>query len=116
MNEAEWLSSEDPAAMLGWLTATKAYDPPGRQPSNRKFFMFCRAVLGPQCDHAPEDCTPGGMPLAQWVRNCTATPTQAQSVRVEQAALLREIVGNPWKPVTLPMVKRLTPPPLALRR
>ena len=75
MTEAKFLNSDDPLAMLAWLTETA--DTRWRRPiSERKSHLFACAC--------PE--------MAGWARS-------GQPNRPEMANLLREIVGNLWRPL-----------------
>ncbi len=108
MTEAEWLSSEDPARMRAWATCA---GPSGsghddlerwrRRPSDRKLNLWrdaaaelCSCGWGktqsPMCNRTPQQMAP-----ATDIPDCNCT-------RVNRAALLREIVGNPWRHDELP--------------
>lgn len=89
MTEQEWLTSTDPQAMLAWLPTHghevigKTFPHPLRV-SDRKLRLFddaCFAAFGLNIDDvmAPQDNPPAGA-----------------------AAMLRDIVGNPFRPVRLP--------------
>lgn len=122
MTEYEWLASTDPAAMLEFLRIR--HEPGGYEPvSDRKLRLFacaCWRVLDPR----PRWDTPPGRldrveamadagaterdfreldhllagPAVQWARHqCSRDPGRGRV-----AGLLREVVGNPFRPVTLP--------------
>jgi hypothetical protein len=83
MTESEWLTSSDPARMLRHLTTELDRDPP---PSDRKLKLFVTACLY-RFD-------------ASWhaIRGSTMTLSSWQEV----SALLRDIFGNPFRPVKIP--------------
>jgi hypothetical protein len=95
MTEAEWLACADPQPMLGMLTK------PADWPliSDRKLRLWvagCWVISGVQyCefDLVNADVLHGA--VRDWSRSNMAVPTLA-----DRAALLREIVGNPWRPAT----------------
>lgn len=104
MTEAEWEASEDPGAMLDFLTRCNGAPVghkvvPGRAPSDRKLRLFACAVepmfAGSQHDEE-----------ADWAETLQIylqpeITLEVQS-KTEQAHLLRDIVGNPFRPVSLP--------------
>ncbi len=116
MTEAEWLSSTDPAAMLhylqyapfgvgGRLRGTAEGGPP--LISDRKLRLWveaCRAIAAPTAkwsesmglESMVDDWS---RPHLSWLKECP------MSVR---AAILREIVGSPFRPVVLPVYSRCT--------
>jgi hypothetical protein len=124
VTEAGWLSSNDPSAMLAWLCRPTGHpDQPMHlyKPSDRKLRLFACA-----CVRALE--SPGPRTLAQvravealadrgaaeaeylaidpllrgdgggWARHHAAKRAGA----AKRAALLRDVVGNPWRPLALP--------------
>jgi hypothetical protein len=112
MTEAEWLSSTDPQRMLGAFNFTRdsiqgRLDPP----SGRKLRMFaCACCLlrgtsqevvnsyeetGAPIDDLDADRMSDQEWALEWARNSSAkVPALAT-----KATLLREIVGNPYRPV-----------------
>lgn len=151
MTEQEWLSSEDPAAMLAWLTADRGpsgyYVRHGGPISDRKRRLFAcacvrqvwglledewsrRAVIiaerhtenlddlermpqmHRQAFRVTESERPGPVMAAAECCNPDATRAARQAAQLafgdagEKAALLRDIVGNPHRPVTLPIIHR----------
>lgn len=131
MTEAEWLASADPRRLLDykWFGWPLSNPTAARLASNRKLRLFACAcaIQSYGVEHAlaigsgkggygvwyetgeadpndPEDTEQSPMRLAQsWCRpesNQRGVPdgiTQAQ-----KAALMRDLVGNPWRPVILP--------------
>ncbi len=114
MTEQEWAVSEDPAAMLVQATQTLSWK--GPRPSDRKLRLFacacCRLRGSPssEVDGYEEFGAPGEIgefPLAdaawaaEWARPMIhprpRTPAPAQ-----KSAILRDLVGNPFRPVALP--------------
>lgn len=119
MTEADWLTSDDPVAMLDYLAL--------HQPSDRKLRLFaCACYLTHAQDtgegeavRLAEAWADSGIPVvrreprfwsvlaydAAWAAHNQAEDSRIGSDphrRVVTAALLREIVGNPFRPVTLP--------------
>lgn len=94
MTESEWLVSEDPAAMLHhWTAFVKLTDA-----DNRKLALFAEACyLNCNCGSSEERKK---LTAQAWVR-LTEVPG-CDCTKAFRAALLREIVGNPWRPVVLP--------------
>lgn len=106
MTEAEYLTSEDPAAMLSWAKSPNV-DPANkaaqceanRRLSDRKLRLWVEA-----CRHAAGgsdyfDIYNAGLRLA--VEYWCGEDGRPLS-RADRAALLRDIAGNPHRPVTLP--------------
>ncbi len=112
MTEAEWLASDNPVLMLEWMTDSLVGPP---APSARKYRLFAIAIFSA---HEPlsEDLMDGyekygvGYSDAEWARRWVlsrneAFPKSAIKDRIPQAqkaSLLREIIGNPFRPVTPP--------------
>ena len=103
MTEQEWLASEDPAAMLGWLRVM-----PGLQaetPSDRKLRLWveaCRACA--QGDGMRLGLDNPGMlrkAAAVWAQGGVNEETDASLPLAARAALLRDINGNPFRPLSL---------------
>ena len=135
VTDAEWLASDDPRAMLDFLTARpqQAAATNVRRISNRKLRLFACAVArlqGPRedaellraADDAEEYAETGRRVTGRRVSdrldmNCadaasaaryaageiwgTASTTR-QVAQAEKASLLRDIAGNPFRPVALP--------------
>lgn len=149
MNEAEWLNSTDPAAMLEFLCDVhpRSGQPTAMRPSDRKLRLFACAVVRQVWDRLTDersrravevaeqhaegevsygtmheavldayDGPDGGLHAWNW-EVCLEDPRQAaiytsryflsaRDYRVPpavQASLLREVVGNPFRPcVVLP--------------
>jgi hypothetical protein len=142
VTESEWLASDDPGAMLEWLTGPRVVRNldltgevggeawRGTLPTNRRLRLFacacCRlawdrldsrsreAVARAEAwaDGAADDC--GRDALARTTATGCLTPDPAGAARqalrysvhcglapAAQAALLRDLRGNPWGPVVL---------------
>jgi hypothetical protein len=109
MTEAEWLASEDPKAMLAALRWPD--EPPGRvgyDTSDRKLRLFALALArarGASQGH----CLPyedggsydSGLSTAWWEGNLGVW-LRITADKAAVAALLRDIIGNPFAPATLP--------------
>ncbi len=103
MTEQKWLSSEDPQAMLtaivdrtlsGELRLTNRV-------SDRKLRLWveaCRAACNIHGDWRDLDEVSSMRVMLEYWSDNPPTP------KSDRAALLREIVGNPFRPVTLPVV------------
>ncbi len=129
MTEAQWLVSEDPAAMLDWVTKSSLPGLSNVPPSDRKLRLFACAVErawwidGAIMDRKTLACVkiveawadghldnPGIHTAVSWLcdpmahdaARYTLANRDHPSQRPAFAALLREIVGNPFRPVTLP--------------
>jgi hypothetical protein len=124
MTEHDWLTSTDPVAMLDWFNSPADYRPSVHPViSDRKLRLFavacCRSCFGPptspdelarweQGEAFADDPTrfrdPGNRlhdqdaaGLAMWAaRRVGSASYQPDSPHPGKAALLREIVGNPW--------------------
>jgi hypothetical protein len=126
MTEAEWLASDDPARMLKWLLGKRG---PGASDRKLRLLMCCylrglwphldgqnRPLIGWQEDH-PETPPRGKHLRAGWSRPLGSPRefvSQVQGVscvdgwasrdrgipRDVQAALLREVVGDPFRPAS----------------
>jgi hypothetical protein len=107
MTEAEWLACEEPGAMLAWLLQL-----PGRRPSDRRLRLFACAIAR----RSPysivvqsfesierEDGLKGGTGLSnnppELARQWAATRTEWAAPLASRAALVRDLVGNPFRPV-----------------
>lgn len=124
MTESEWLVSGDPQAMLRLFGGTLALRVSGghirRQPefqiSDRKLRLWCAAC------YLMSGNDPNDPHVVWWWDEWAESPTHNPNMTVEQgvrlwldndlgppdaptkAALLRDIAGNPFRPVTLPLV------------
>lgn len=98
MDEAAWLTSNDPAAMLHHIRDRIS----DRQA--RLFSVACADLFGLSAGHYGGDgeriADPAGK-AGEWCRQSPGGPS-GRFTRPAVAALLREIVGNPFRPVTLP--------------
>jgi hypothetical protein len=112
MTEQEWLNSTNPAAMIEYLWFIP-HDGSSRitdHVSNRKLCMFAKAcveyVNSPfQCSENPPDDPSLGRdwtPL-EWATTWALIMQEERRGEYRQMGchLLRDIVGNPWQPVTL---------------
>lgn len=122
MNEAEWLTSSTPRAMLEWAanreryrSVSKTTGPQGMWSplSDRPLRLFaCACKVGTNCpwdygDEGEEIEGPVIDVVVQW-----ASPRwewQGDKSLAEKAAILRDIVGNPFRPVTLGHPPYVTP-------
>lgn len=141
MTESEWLASEDPEAMLRWLSWSHQSRNPLPRASDRKLRLFVVALAleyhkewfsdalaahlwidGLAAPPAPSPSRwnlydlPARGAATEAVRNLTkavvrptkwVTPAGIREARRRvrrdrAAALLRDLLGNPWKPVELP--------------
>lgn len=106
MTEQEWLTSNDPARMLRWLTNGARYMP-GGSPHNpgvtdRKLCLFAKAVE-PSFEQWEKLDYQGEIGWAETARRLvssyqTTTPTTCPIDKC--AALLRDIFGNPFQPMS----------------
>lgn len=118
MTEAQWLASSDPRAMLRYLfppdDATLGLAKRFR-PSDRKLLLFCYAwrwAAGMVAKNGEE--REDGLPqtvkevhgsAVAWAKSLVRTGgirLTSYPAASTTAALLREVVGNPFRPVTLP--------------
>lgn len=100
MTESEWLASSDPAAMLKWLIqydhdwqGLSRLPGPEVQPSDRKLRLFAQYVSYPIIAEATGEGYPS-YPRA-YLQGFIQGPNQ------HWANLLRDIVGNPFRPVEI---------------
>ncbi len=114
MTESQWLSSDDPQAMLRYLTreqyeetvsstATRSV----RIISDRKLRLFAIACCYGVSDELGKDAET----IVKWNGRLASDAInwgmswagdQKKPTEAERAALLRSIVGNPFRPATLP--------------
>ena len=108
MTESEWLASEDVAAMLAWLTGPTRRGMPDRPGyTDRKLRLWveaCRESRPPVTINSVGLDTPAGLrdAVEYWSGPNGWEPVVSPALR---AALLREIVGNPFRPPRLPSGK-----------
>lgn len=118
MTEAEWLASVNPAAMLGWLCDThpRSGQPHAGRPSERKLLLFslaCRlaSARGPidslevdvgyrDIDQKETSRWNGERLAVSWGSSAGDSP--GDMPLPWRADILRDIVGNPFRPVALP--------------
>lgn len=107
MTEQEWLTSSDPVAMLDWLMES-------HRPSDRKLRLWVVACRSLETFRDPEtrgyatdgdDLKNDQVALEEAVRAWKEGVPEQETVPTfaERSRILRDIVGNPWRPVTLPL-------------
>ncbi len=110
MTEQDWLTSCDPGAMLKFLNSSLQC----KHPSDRQLRLFAWAC------YLSFHCYPGSGREHEQASETVATPPHAGSTAYDdarywcgemnvaeqpkRAAFLRDIIGNPWQPVVLPVV------------
>lgn len=82
MTEQEWLTSDDPARMLQWVNRGHGAQTPGKDISDRNLRLYHSALI----EHLDMNTVA--------IERANLSPSTAALA----AALLRDIVGNPWKP------------------
>ena len=103
MTEQEWLASDDPQRMLAWVTRSPEcvgiLAKFSQVISDRKLRLFACACMRLQ-GVAPDLCDDQekgiGYDLIQWAEEWAEGGTRA--TQPQKAVLLRDIVGNPWRP------------------
>ncbi|MES2342295.1 MAG: hypothetical protein V4597_11500 [Pseudomonadota bacterium] len=105
MVESEWLSSTEPQAMFGWLLRRKDHES-FPKPSDRKLRLFavaCYQIRGHVLSLAEAMYANDGANIehpAELARRWTDGEANRGPLTQEvKANLLREIIGNPWRPV-----------------
>jgi|SRR5215475_8676782 len=114
MTEQDWLASDDPAAMLAWLThpASEREHLCLDAPSDRKLRLFacaCCRIMDDEWTKDPVDLwEETGHPLCKdplrWAANWTSGDPETHAGQIPaatRAALLRDIFGNPWQPAKM---------------
>lgn len=111
MTEDQWLSSTDPAAILKWLTGDAVYEGRvahlTRAQGERKLRLFveeCRRRWWPEASRGPK-----AEDALRWVVGDIDYAMPHPRQPEVQAHLLREIFGNPFRPVTLPLTEEECP-------
>ncbi len=112
MTESEWLSSTDVAAMLEWALHAPSPPAPLRFISERKLRLFAcaccygvSAELGRDAEQLVEwNKAPADFP-ASWARAWAGE--QIAPKQEKRAAILRDLVGNPFRPVVIAPVDRV---------
>lgn len=114
MTEHKWLTSTNPAAMLAYLHAPRIGHAGGRIATDRKLRLFSCACLDLVNGHHREEYehrTPfRSDDAAEWARSNARLEEDAhpesvmgrsliKNLNAKHAALLREIFGNPFRPV-----------------
>lgn len=115
MTESEWLTSNDPLAMMRWIEDGRRYHE-GRGAvheyyvSDRKLLLFacaCVAASGDPVEESWEEKEPEGSPYQttgwhdaalSWAEHWAIGLGGAAPMAL-RAELLREIIGNPWRPI-----------------
>src|SRR5262245_6480487 len=114
MTESEWLSCTDPQAMVGQIT--RPYWG-GKRPADvtpfvsdrkvRLFLAICRRLSEPlnqDGNRTEQDAYGGSGPISDQTRISVGFMTAMYARKVgkeRQCALLRDIFGNPFRPVAL---------------
>lgn len=109
MTEEEWLTSESPYDMMGWLTNDHRFHPTRggvTKHSDRKFLLYCLA-----CCREAEDQYPSVGEDAEWCIKHHATPAshprnwamawsgdQRDPPESRRADIIRDVFGNPHRP------------------
>ena len=110
MTESEWLASDDPAAMLRLFDDRNAKIWPLNLPwplisdrQKRLWVEACRAMANVDWGLLPDIAL--GSTVLYWATaiDCVESMSVPLTMR---AHLLRDIRGNPWRPVTLPKCQR----------
>lgn len=113
MTETEWLTSEDPRAMLERLKCSDLWtsmNPPKGPIGGRKLRLFaCACVrLDGVAPHVVDRLERNGTDAfdsdVSWA-SAVASANRDLPIRQRQAVLLREIVGNPWRSVGKPRME-----------
>ncbi len=119
MDEATWLTSTDTAAMLAHFDASRAtaYMARHSRLSDRKLRLWATACIVPSgcAVYSEEKAATANLNIFVVHMLICCREDRKPQVDAVKAALLRDIIGNPWKPVTLPR-SWLTPSVLALAR
>jgi hypothetical protein len=106
MTEQDWMTSNDPQAMLGYITGSDWADTShewNRIASDRKLRLFAQHVSYPIIDEATGEGYPN-LPLdylSGWYSAAGMGGDPASNGLARQAALLREIFGNPFRPAKM---------------
>jgi hypothetical protein len=115
MNEAEWLTSTDPATMLRFITENPDHDYIDCVRSDRKLKMFVVACLAMSdqsmvnmdeygyFDYGNEGEKIGSNPMDIVIDWASTQRVYDPSPEVK-AHLLKEIMGNPWKKIPSPYI------------
>jgi len=101
MTEPEWMASEDPAAMLQVLGVPQRHVSESQKASDRKLRLWveaCRAHSDAS-DYVDDLGSCSGLRVALEYWGSRDGTSVSQAVR---AHLLRDIIGTPHRPVTLP--------------
>lgn len=114
MTQTEWLACNDPREMLAYLGADGAQDVRHAVATERKLRFFVAAWWSLFQPHLPvqeeraEDVRAGLRPWQQLLVDCRRHSDgggdwqrQWDALAPTAAALLRDVVGNPWQPVCL---------------
>ncbi len=107
MTEQEWLTSNDPQAMLKYLTddseGSSGYHPCCTDRQLRLFAWECCVVAYDDTIKTNPEQPPSGWTSMQWAQRwadvsgaCSDNPDGKR-----RANILRDIIGNPWRPVDI---------------
>lgn len=107
MTESEWMTSNDPAAMLRLLDGEVSWRADRPKPtitksSDRKLRLFAAACVSAANDGLMlpnHEEPPGGWTPLQWAELWASNRGNVQLAAPVATGLLRCIVGNPWRPV-----------------
>jgi hypothetical protein len=105
MTEQEWLTCDDPPHMLSKVVRRgvprRASEPGGAEDwaSDRKLRLFACALEPMLKGEGYDEVDDWAEELEVWMQPEIILAVSDPS---RQAALLRDIIGNPWRPVTLP--------------
>lgn len=104
MTESDWLNSTEPQAMLRWLINPAGPANPKIVPSDRQLRLFavaCCWSVGTELGKDAEQCMEWESGPAKdainWARAWSGD--QKKPTQTERAALLRDVCGNPWRPL-----------------
>src|SRR5262245_44679850 len=120
MTENDWLTSDDPPAMLAWLAAPVggAIEVPGFHGLGERKLRLFACACERWCCLLPEEeiMALEGAALIDYVLHVAACRKNTPGAGAQRAALLRDVVGNPWRPAGLawiqdrPVNRELQPP------
>jgi hypothetical protein len=106
MTEQEWLTSNDPAAMLNVVYHDARPEIKRASPRQLRLFVEACRLRSELCDHIGDLANPAGLYVAVEYWASKDGKQVSQSLR---CALLRDIFGNPFRPVELPRTKLKCP-------
>lgn len=98
MTEAEWLACNDPGRMIGWLNGHAGHTTPIPDDVLRSWVWACRLAHDSPGRHDLSRPRILRQAVGDW---CSTAIGQNLPLAI-RADLLREVAGNPFRPVTLP--------------